>query len=168
MHISGLRPLRKKRFIEYLLSNACAMPGTRAVPPITNTAWRYLRIFSSPPAALALLKMATSRGSLLASKHTSMVYPPGNVGVGWSGIAGPTGVSAGAVSGGLLSTSSLSTISIGTSTVPSPTVEVGAIVVAVGVASFVSLVPVAGVGVSVMTPSNERVPKQNVSLACTG
>ena len=50
-----------------------------AVPPIMSTACRYFRIFSSPPAALALLKMATSKGSLLASKHTSMANPPGFV-----------------------------------------------------------------------------------------
>lgn len=59
----------------YLLSRACAIPGINAVPPMTRTAWRYFLIFSSPPAARALLKMATSRGSLLASKQTSKSNP---------------------------------------------------------------------------------------------
>ncbi|CAK5267691.1 unnamed protein product [Mycena citricolor] len=42
-----------------------------------STACRYLRILSSPPAARVLLKMATSRGSRLASSATSMSKPPG-------------------------------------------------------------------------------------------
>lgn len=62
-----------------LLSNAWPIPGIKAVPPMTKTAWRYLRILSSPPAARALLNIATSNGNLLASKHTSIVYPPAYV-----------------------------------------------------------------------------------------
>lgn len=61
----------------YLLSNACAIPVIRAVPPTIRTACRYFFIFSSPPAARVLLKIATSRGSLLASKETSIGRPPG-------------------------------------------------------------------------------------------
>jgi hypothetical protein len=56
----------------YLLSRACAIPGVRAVPPTTRTACKYFRILSSPPAARALLNIATSKGSLLASSSRSI------------------------------------------------------------------------------------------------
>jgi hypothetical protein len=64
------------------LSSACAIPGTILVPPITRTACKYFRIFSSPPAARALLKTATSSGSFEASNSTSIGNPPGKLHVG--------------------------------------------------------------------------------------
>src|SRR6266702_2843643 len=60
----------------YLLSSACETPGTSAVPPTTRTACKYLRIFSSPPAARALLNIATSIGNLLASNAMSRLRLP--------------------------------------------------------------------------------------------
>lgn len=81
----------------YLLSRAWAIPGISAVPPTTRTAWRYLRILSSPPAALALLKIATSKGSLLDSNTTSIGKLPKYdvwfwTGTGWDTVADTDGL----------------------------------------------------------------------------
>ena len=55
------------------LLNARAVAGIIAEPPMTSTASRYLELFSSPPAARALLKIATSKGCLLlASRRTCL------------------------------------------------------------------------------------------------
>ena len=58
--------------VTYLLSRAGAIPDICALPPISKTICRYLRIRSSP-AARTLLKIATSNGNMLASKGTSML-----------------------------------------------------------------------------------------------